>query len=1509
MTYKNPQYHRVNNLQLNRLNELCDSFDDRLHSGDSPKIGEFLGRVPADEQAAVFVELLAIDLEFCTSGGFRPEQADYHTRFPQYRSQIEDGFRKIREDASGSDDTSQQKSDTSPYAIPERVGDFRIIREVGRGGMGVVYEAQQESLDRFVALKVLARNVITDGRQRERFDREARAAGRLHHSNIVPVFGVGCDDGVDFLVMQLIRGKPLDAVISTLRELRAEGPSSNLDRAVSLQDVFGVREDHPHSSVSPERVASAAQDQVAFSESADTWCDPDLHAAKPARVETTSFRSSDTFQIDRANSDESAGQSVRSMQYWRELAEVIRAAADALHYAHEQGVLHRDIKPGNLLLDTKGRIWITDFGLAKAENSEDLTHTGQLLGTVKYMPPEAFNGQSSHSGDIYALGLTLYELTALRPAFQAEDQNQMIRLVMHEAPASVRSINSAIPRDLETIVNKAIERDPKNRYATSADFAEDLRRFCSDEPILARRTSPFELAWRWARRHKLVATLSTGLAFVLLAATGVLSVYANRVTGLNSELNENAAQLKTAKSQADIRANESTALAKQAQSALVGMKITNAYGHFKDKKHQRAIVEMQAAWDSDTYGSRETRSHQMRMGALLNEYPDVVGLAISKDSQTHPEYQPWNDLLMVSCNGAAEIWQPSTCEMKARIEHKSTAPPELCSSGELLLTRTANTCQIWHINSGEVLRTLDHDDRVEQAVFSPDGKTVATACAAGIIRFWDVSNGTMLEQTIKCEHESPAYLDYIDNDRIMASNDAEHVRVWSTADGQPLTEPLLHRPSKPYPPEITLADERIATIDGSAWSIWDLNDGAPLGDFEIPDTIQSVHFCEHGGDVLVSAPSRVKTWHFDFLDGSKKDPAVNILTNPRQSDVVAISSGGDLAATKSTGGTTLVWNLRTLKVIEELENVQWLRFADYRTIVATGHNMTRILRLRHRHRTPVTEPVESTFSAWRIWQTGKAWSIHDANGDRELHFESGVGSLLDGHGNEIRRFSGEDSADSFSARFTRNGSRLLTIADSTYSVWDSETGIQIGRSLPVPEKTKLQPSADGSRVALRFSSKDAAVWDVETEEFVLDGRQKDSNSNTGLNSTPWCLSGDVDNCVLAPNGKYVVVTNDESWNYHIIDVDTRKVRFIIDRHEGAPQTVQITPDSRRFITANSDTTVRVWDAGTGLQVGPYFPHPTFARAAAISDDGALAGTIDKDLRIRTWDIQTGEQVGLPVHASRFDTWMISFAEDSSRLIDSPVRGKSTQHHLPRLRLDREASRKVAELVTNLADTGSGRSETLSDAHMKDREKHMAAWKKWRQGLESADRSMKVELQRDLLLCLADDFENPAVFGNWSCDGQVLISDESRFARIELPIEPEGSYRISMKFTRRSGNDHIGIQLPTSNGRTLLVVDSFPQQGRVALEGIDGRIKHKSGQIHGPLATLGQERLLDVTVKLTGPHADITATLDGDVIYQWSGESRRLILQESIDVHHPERPAIQTHMSRFEFRDVKFTDLP
>ncbi|MGH7227420.1 MAG: serine/threonine-protein kinase, partial [Gemmataceae bacterium] len=339
----------------------------------------------------------------------RPSLKEYIDRHPELAAEIKEVFPAMAlmenialADESLAGDPTGETAAIS-HAPPEQLGDFRILREVGRGGMGIVYEAEQISLGRHVALKVLPRTVLLDATQKRRFEREAKAAAKLHHTNIVPVFGVGEQDGLPYYVMQFIQGLGLDEVCDELKRMRSGAQA----RSIRGEEIHVARKN-----VSAADVARSLMTGV-FPTTPDTAVRPrgksEAEDGEGKRADVLALSSS---SVTLPGSDPSHGR-VKKATFWQSIARVGVQVADALDYAHKQGIQHRDIKPSNLLLDTAGRVWVTDFGLARAENEDHLTHTGDIVGTLRYMPPEAFEGRADARSDLYSLGLTLYELLAL----------------------------------------------------------------------------------------------------------------------------------------------------------------------------------------------------------------------------------------------------------------------------------------------------------------------------------------------------------------------------------------------------------------------------------------------------------------------------------------------------------------------------------------------------------------------------------------------------------------------------------------------------------------------------------------------------------------------------------------------------------------------------------------------------------------------------------------------------------------------------------------------------------------------------------------------------------------------------------------------------------------------------------------------------------------------------------------------------------------------------------------
>jgi hypothetical protein len=444
-----------------RLNEALLAYLEALEPGATPDRREFLDRYPefTAELTDFFacrdrVEGIVASLRDAGGRGISTEVRDFREHY---------GDLPLPPATQRAAALPAPLPPTGDGAGPRLLGDFCLSREVGRGGMGIVYEAEQISLGRRVALKVLPFAAGLDSRQLQRFKNEAQAAALLQHPNIVPVYAVGCEEGIHYYAMQFIEGRSLAAWIEDLHR----------DQQALL--------------------ALPALRSVVLSATGASTC----------------------------RSRQGGGPAVRA------IAELGWKAATALEYAHQQGVIHRDVKPGNLLLDDRGELWITDFGLALFQAGAGVTVTGELIGTLRYMSPEqalARRGVVDHRTDVYSLGVTLYELLTLQPIFPDNDGHELLYRIAHEEPVAPRSVKPEIAIDLETILLKSLSKNPADRYATAGDMADDLRRFLEHKPIRARRPTLLDKVAKWSRRHRPIVAVALVALLVAAAALVVSNV-------------------------------------------------------------------------------------------------------------------------------------------------------------------------------------------------------------------------------------------------------------------------------------------------------------------------------------------------------------------------------------------------------------------------------------------------------------------------------------------------------------------------------------------------------------------------------------------------------------------------------------------------------------------------------------------------------------------------------------------------------------------------------------------------------------------------------------------------------------------------------------------------------------------------------------------------------------------------------------------------------------------------
>ncbi len=668
---------------IDRLDELAEEFLARYRQGERPSLSEFIALHPdlADQIRELFPTLAVM------------EQARV-------------------ESSAHADNKPREQA----MRVPERIGEYSIIREVGRGGMGIVYEAMQESLGRHVALKILPTHALLDPRQLKRFQREARAAARLHHTNIVPVFGVGSHEGLNFYAMQFIRGSGLDQVLVELKRTRRVARHTARQTNQSPRDS-GQTTRGPASAV---RLAqSLANDQ--FSSALPLVCSGAQASGNDAADKSTSASKPASSDYHFPGHDRSSSLPDSGSAYWLGVARVGVQVADALAYANSQGVLHRDIKPSNLLLDADGTVWVTDFGLAKDFLAEDspggvdqasLTRTGDIVGTLRYMAPELLKGRSDPRSDIYSLGATLYELLTLRAAFDEADRNVFMRRLLHDEPPRPRSIDSTIPIDLETIVVKSMSKEPEDRYGSAAELAEDLRRFLADRPIRARRISTWERTWRTCRRNPLITSLSAVVIMLIALLTAGFQM---------------AAWIRTQRDSAVASAGRALAAEHNAQLSL-----ERALDAERDATVRAHLTQAIVQRKRDEPGRRIRGIEQIEAAMANSPAP----------SMRHELRNELVATLALTDTVADRVWESPHGAYAVDAQFKNYA--RMNREGRISVLR---------LEDDQLLRQLQREpgpDSRGSLKFSPDGAYLASFTFDQRVMVWRLSNGDLVLDDVGC---------------------------------------------------------------------------------------------------------------------------------------------------------------------------------------------------------------------------------------------------------------------------------------------------------------------------------------------------------------------------------------------------------------------------------------------------------------------------------------------------------------------------------------------------------------------------------------------------------------------------------------------------------------------------------------------------------------------------------------------------------------------------------------
>jgi len=658
-----------------------------------------------------------------------------------------------------------ESRDSRSRGVPT-IPDYKIIRELGRGAMGVVYEAEQISLARRVALKTTLYSTTNDKTHGLRFQHEARTAARLHHPNIVPIYDVGDSDDTLYYAMQFIDGCGLDRIARAAGDILQSPQSGYTSKEDSLASWLIASDDKPDGS---ETTRARRDTSVA------TATDPPNGQSNGGLSSSNSVSRIFSLKSDPSILHERS----RYSNYYRSIAKIGQRVADAMSFAHENGVIHRDIKPSNLLLDTKGQVWVADFGLVKTEDHE-LTQTGAFVGTLRFMAPERFQGKCDPRSDVYSLGITLYELLALRPAYEATDQLKLLKRIRDVDPPPLRSVTRSMPRDLDVIVERAMHKDPRHRYESARDLADDLQCFLDGRPIQARQVGSTEKLWLWAKKHKALAVSLASILLLLVIgalAGGVAAIYFRNQGIKQKELTKEANSQRDAARQNAYYADMRFARQDWEDGQIRRMLTTLRQYVPGDGEHDLRgwewynllslpDQEVQTIWeDAATFqvdwtadgdrlitASRNGKLHVREtigqsMGQSLRHFdiPDLRGFALGPDDER---------IATIGDDSTVSMWELSTGKRLKKIatDIQSIADIDWNPQGDAIGITSKDDCrlQILDLNSNQLQPVIASPKRelvFDSLEFSPDGKFLAV-CNDDQAQILEVASRTWMQRNV-----------------------------------------------------------------------------------------------------------------------------------------------------------------------------------------------------------------------------------------------------------------------------------------------------------------------------------------------------------------------------------------------------------------------------------------------------------------------------------------------------------------------------------------------------------------------------------------------------------------------------------------------------------------------------------------------------------------------------------------------------------------------------------------